>query len=124
MRPNEIQLIINAEQELAKAHLTMDLTTMDILLHKDYIIAQPGGRIETKEDVLESYKTGSRHWDKAQTDELEVKLYGDMARVLGFWKAAGANNGIPFDYQARFISIWIKENGSWKNISYASSIIS
>jgi ketosteroid isomerase-like protein len=115
--------VIQAEQKLANAHVSMDLDVIDTLLHQDYVIIQPGGRIETKKDVLDSYKTENRHWDKAEVYELEVKVYGDMARVLGLWKAAGTNNGKSFDYQARFISIWIKESNSWKNISYFSSEI-
>lgn len=124
MKPNNTRLLIKAEQDLAKAHIASDITTMDALLHKDYIIAQPDGRMETKEHVLDSFRTGNRHWDKAEVDELDVKIFGDMARVLGLWKAAGTNNGKSFDYQARFISIWIKENNRWLNISYSSSILS
>jgi ketosteroid isomerase-like protein len=123
MKSMESEIIIKAERALAKAHLEMDITTIDALLHEDYIITQPGGRIETKEDVLESYKTGYRHWDKAEVKELDVKLYGNMARVLGLWVAAGTNLGKPFGYQARFISIWIKEDDQWRNISFSSSEI-
>jgi ketosteroid isomerase-like protein len=52
-----------------------------------------------------------------------VKVYGDMARVIGLWIAAGTNNGLAFDYQARFISVWIQERDNWKNISYTSNEI-
>jgi ketosteroid isomerase-like protein len=123
MKSIELEIIRKAEQTLAKAHLEMDITTIAALLHEDYIIMQPGGRIETKAEVLESYQTGNRHWDRAEAAELDVNLYGDMARVLGLWIAAGTNLGIPFDYQARFVSIWIKENDQWRNISYSSSEI-
>jgi ketosteroid isomerase-like protein len=115
--------IIRAEHELAKAHLKMDLTVIDALLHNDYAVLQPGGKIETKEEVLDSYRTGNRHWDIAEVDDLDMKIYGDIARVIGLWKAAGTNNGVSFDYQARFLSIWIKENGMWKNDAYSSSIL-
>jgi len=84
---------------------------------------QQSGKIETKRDVIDSYKTGLRHWDKAKVADLDVKVYGDMARVIGLWKAAGTNNGIAFDYRARFISVWIQEGDNWKNILYASSEI-
>lgn len=123
MMPNDIDPIINAEQALAKAHLKMDIDSIDALLHKDYTIVQPGGKIETKQDVLDSYKSGLRHWDNAELDELDVKIYGNMAKVTGLWKATGTNNGKTFDYQARFISIWIKEDDSWQNISYCSSAL-
>jgi ketosteroid isomerase-like protein len=123
MNSIDTEIIIKAEQALARAHLELDITTIAALLHKDYIIMQPGGKIETKAQVLESYQTGDRYWNKAEVEELEVKIYGDMARVLGLWIAAGANLGISFDYQARFISIWIKQFDRWWNISYSSTEI-
>ncbi len=124
MQSHDIEFIIQAEKTLAHAHLTMDIEAISNLLHQDYVIVQPGGKIETKADVLASYQMGNRHWDKAQVDQLDVKIYGSMARVLGVWQATGTNDGQAFDYQARFISIWISDGTSWKNISYSSAEIS
>ena len=73
--------------------------------------------------MIDSYKTGLRHWVKAEVVDLDVKVYGDMARLIGLWKAAGTNKGLAFNYQARFISVWIQESDKWKNISYASNEI-
>jgi len=34
------QIIIEAEQTLAKAHIDLDIATIDALLHEDYAIMQ------------------------------------------------------------------------------------
>lgn len=117
----DAEAVIHAEQRLAAAHLTLDLATIAALLHDDYVIVQPGGRIETKADVLASYAAGDRHWDSAAVERLDVKLYGDVARVVGVWRASGSNAGMTFDYQARFVSIWVKQADRWQNLSYASA---
>jgi ketosteroid isomerase-like protein len=120
----DAELIIDAEQRLAAAHLSLDLATIAALLHEDYVIVQPGGRIETKADVLASYASGERHWDAAAVEGLDVKIYGEnTARVVGVWKARGTNRGEKFDYAARFVSIWVKQAGEWCNLSYASAEI-
>jgi ketosteroid isomerase-like protein len=119
----DAEAVIHAEQRLAAAHLTLDLATIAALLHDEYVIVQPGGRIETKADVLASYASGERCWDSASVDGLDVKLYGDVARVVGVWRASGSNAGTPFDYQARFVSIWVKQADQWRNLSYASAEI-
>ncbi len=124
MKPNDVESIIRAEQELAKAHLTLDIGSIDALLHEDFTNGQPEGKIETKKDLLNSYRTGNRHWNRAEVDELVVKINGELAEVTGLWKAAGTNNGKSFDYQASFVSIWMKVNGTWKNLSYSSSMLS
>jgi hypothetical protein len=123
MKPLDIDFLIKAERDLASAHLTMNLIVIDNLLHRDYSIIQAGGKIETKQEVLDSYRSGNRHWDVAEVDELKVQVYDKMAKVIGRWQAKGTNNGVAFNYQARFISIWIKEKGQWQNISYAASEI-
>jgi hypothetical protein len=122
-KPLNIDFLTKAERDLASAHLTMDLTVIDNLLHRDYSIIQSGGKIETKQEVLDAYRSGNRHWDTAEVDELKVQIYDNMAKVIGRWQAKGSNNGVAFNYQARFISIWIREKGQWQNISYAASEI-
>ncbi len=124
MTSDPIETIKTAERQLATAHLTLDLETIDRLLHPDYLILQPDGRFETKADVLASYGSGERHWDTAEVDQLKVRLYGSAAIVTGRWQATGLNSGNPFDYGAHFISTWLYEDGRWQNIAYQSSEIS
>lgn len=113
--------VAGAERRLAAAHLSLDLATIDGLLHPGYVIVQPGGRIETKADVLASYRAGGRHWDTAEVDQLDVRLHGDTAIVTGRWRASGENEGEPFNYAARFLSVWLKVNGRWRNIAYQAT---
>lgn len=113
--------IAAGEMALAQTHLTLDLSAIDRLLHPDYIILQPDGSIESKADVLASYSSGGRSWRTAQTDQLDIHVYGDTGIVTGRWRAAGMHDGQAFDYQARFISVWIKTEGVWENITYQST---
>jgi N-acetylglutamate synthase-like GNAT family acetyltransferase len=115
--------IMQAEKQLAEAHLSLDINVISNLLHADYVILQPGGIVETKEDVLASYRAGERNWDKAFVDDLTIRLYGDTGIVNGRWQASGQNNGKQFDYVAKFLSVWIFQNGSWQNIAYHSTEI-
>ena len=111
-----------AEQQLAAAHLAMDITIFEQLLHPDYTIVQPGGHIETKADVLTSYRTGIRHWTVADVSELDVRLYGDTAVVIGRWRGKGTNGDAQFDYCACFSSVWLRNStGRWQNLTYQSA---
>lgn len=118
---NDLEQIIDSEERLAKAHLVLDLNEIDSLLHRDYVILQSNGIIENKDEVLKSYQNGGRQWKTASVSQLSVNLFDNVARVVGIWSASGVNNGITFDYRARFLSIWLKENNQWKNIAYSSS---
>jgi ketosteroid isomerase-like protein len=127
MTPNRnedsLQAVVEAERRLAAAHLNKDLKTIDYLLHPDYVILQPGGLVETKAQVLESFRNVDRYWDSAEVDDLDVRIYGDTAVVLGLWRAKGRHGEAYFDYSARFLSIWIRDAGRWQNIAYQSTKI-
>ncbi|WP_158231347.1 nuclear transport factor 2 family protein [Bradyrhizobium sp. C9] len=96
----DLDAVAAAERALAAAHLTLDLDVINRLIHPDYVIVQPGGAIETKADVLASYRSGTRHWDSARVDELDIRLYQETAVVVGRWLASGRNGPASFDYQA------------------------
>lgn len=117
---NEQDAVIRAEKALAAAHLNLDLDVIDALLHPDYVIVQPDGRHETKAEVLASYRTGERVWHTAEVDELSVSLHGDATIVHGRWQAKGRNGSDEFNYAARFLSVWIKDAGKWRNVAYQS----
>lgn len=115
--------VITAEQQLAQAHLVMDLAVIARRLHDDYVVVQPGGRLETKQDVLHSYTHEIREWHTAEVDQLDVRLYGETAVVIGRWRATGQNNAVHFDYAARFLSVWVWHDGRWQNVAYQATEI-
>lgn len=119
----EFNQVAQAEQALAEAHIRIDIDAIDNLLHADYTIVQPGGRVETRADVLASYRSDKRFWSVARTDQLDIRFYGDTAVVIGRWKAKGKNGEEQFDYSSRFLSIWIKESSQWKNVAFQSTDI-
>lgn len=119
--PEKIQAVMQAERDLAEAHLRLDLARFDQLLHLDYVILQPGGRVEGKAEMLASLQTGNRSWDIARSDEMEVQVFGGTAVVVGRWRGKGQNGETPFDYSARFLSVWVFEDGLWRNVAAQST---
>ena len=120
---DDFEAVAQAERQLAAAHIRLDMKTLEQLLHPDYVIVQPGGKVETKAEVLASYNSGRRQWDTAQVDQFDIRLYDKTAIVIGRWRASGQNGAEHFDYAARFLSIWIKQEGRWQNISYQATEI-
>ena len=81
------------------------------------------GRIVSKEQVLASLRSGRRGWSEAHSDEHRVRVYGTTAVVAGRWRAKGVNAGQPFDYAARYVSVWVKRDGEWRMVSDQSTPI-
>ena len=119
----KIEAVLQAERDLAEAHLHLDLARFEQLLHPDYIIIQPGGWIEGKAETLASLQTGGRSWEIARSDEMDVQIYGETAVVVGRWRGKGQNGETAFDYSARFLSVWVCEKGIWRNVAAQTSEI-
>jgi ketosteroid isomerase-like protein len=114
----DAEVIAANEQAIAAAHVALDLETIDRLYHPEFIVVQPDGMIETKAEVLASYGSGERRWDFAEVDRLHLRVAGDSAVVVGRWRARGVNRGETFDYAARFLSFWTRQDGTWRNLAY------
>ena len=114
---NAEEKVLQAEREWLEAHLAGDVAALGRLMHADHIQIRPDGSMWDKQRVLASFEGGGRHWDRAEADELQVKVYGETALVVGRWRAEGVNQGEAFDYAARYVSVWVLEEGNWLMVS-------
>jgi ketosteroid isomerase-like protein len=118
-----VEQVLVAEREWLLAHLHLDIPALERLMDPDYLQIAPGGDTVNKEQVLASFRSGERHWDEAHSDEHHVRVYGNTAVVVGRWRARGENAGRSFDYQARFVSVWVRRDREWRMVSDQSTPI-
>jgi ketosteroid isomerase-like protein len=115
--------VLAAERAWSEAHRQLDLVAIAHMMADDYVIVRPDGRVEGKTAALADYTQQQRSWDYAESDQLEVRVYGATAVVIGRWQARGINNGARFDYAARFISLYLQRNGRWQVVTDQSTEI-
>jgi ketosteroid isomerase-like protein len=115
-----IQEVIATERAWVEAHRTLDVEQLAALMADEYAVINGEGRVLGKVEDLASYTTGDRHWDFAESDEYDVRVYGDTALLIGRWRARGVNAGDTFDYAARFVAHYVKRDGRWQ-MTFAQS---
>ncbi len=49
-----------------------------------------------------------------KVDDLEVRLYGDVALLSGTTRMTGSYDGAPFKSHYRYIDVYIKRDGQWR----------
>ena len=118
-----VQEVLTVERAWTDAHLRGDVQTLEAIMAFDYVKIQPDGSLSDKPATLASYQPEQRAWELAQGDEYDVRIYGDVAIVIGRWTARGINNGQPFDYAARFLSIYVRRDGRWQMVAEQSTDI-
>lgn len=109
-----INEVIATERSWVRAHLELDIDTLASILSDSYRQIQTDGSVTGKEDLLESYRSGDRKWEVAESDHYDVYLYGETAVLIGRWRGVGENAGESFDYRARFLAVYALEAGGWK----------
>ena len=109
-----IDEIIRVEQRWVQAHRGLDLPALEDILAEDYVQIRADGRVIGKSEAMQSYRSGKRRWDFAQSDQYRVNVYGDVAILLGRWMGRGENDGAAFDYSARFMAIYVRHDNRWQ----------
>ena len=120
---NEIDEVILAERAWVEAHRRLDLNVIEKMLSEDYRQIRGDGKVIGKEEVLSSYSSENRQWDFADSDEYHIRIYGATAVLIGRWRARGINNGLKFDYTARFMTVYVKQRNIWQLVSDQSTEI-
>ncbi len=110
-----------AERRWVQAHRDLDLEALEEMLDDDYVQIRADGSVIGKQEALESYRSGKRRWDHAESDQYHVTVIGNAAVLVGRWIGRGENEGEPFDYTARFMAIYTKRDGIWRLVADQST---
>ena len=102
-----VSQILQAEHAWSLAQINCNVAALDDLMAEEYAQIDSAGDVVRKAQVIASLESGARHWDDARSDEIQVRVYGDAAVVVGRWRARGVNAGQAFDYAARYVSVWV-----------------
>ena len=115
--------VLRAGREWLLAHLNCDVAALGLLMADEYAQVTDEGKVVRKTEVIASFESSARHWDEAQSDELQVRVYGEAAVVVGRWQARGVNARQVFDYAARYVSVWVWRDDRWQMVSDQSTEI-
>ncbi len=108
--------VLETERRWTQAFLESDVETLAALMDETYQQVQADGSVSSKEQVLASFAGGQRNWERVESDEHLVKLYGSVAVVIGRWRVKGSSHGERFDYAARFVSVYVKRSAGWRMV--------
>lgn len=117
---DQIAEVLDVERAWVAAHRSLDLEVLTRILSDEYRQIQSDGNVIGKDELLNSYRSGLRRWDIAESDQYEVRLFGDIALLIGRWRGVGENNGEGFNYTTRFLAVYRREASEWKLVSDVS----
>lgn len=104
-------------QEYDKAIVTQDAATYERLYADNAKIIEIGGKVFDKQAMIERAKGGETKFEVGQSDEVDVKAFGDTAVVTGRWTQKSVTKGLPFSGTLRYVTVFVKRNGKWQIVS-------
>jgi ketosteroid isomerase-like protein len=102
-----------------------DTNAIGSLLADDYMAITPNGTLQTKQESLDSIRSGSLHISSIDISDRKVRFYGDTAVVtsLADVQATSSNGNVSGAY--RYTRVYVRNTqGAWKIVSFEASRIS
>jgi len=115
----------NAMQQLDKALLQKDEIVLKSVLHKEVSYGHSNGWIQSKDDILNDFKSGKLTYNNIQNNSSAiVKISEKYATVKTNTNAEGIVNGTAFKLTLHIMQFWIKTKKGWQLIARQSAKLS
>jgi ketosteroid isomerase-like protein len=116
-------MVKQAERDWATAVVKKDYAVLDRVLADDLAYTHSDGRLDTKQALIGSLKSGKQTYDAAEHQSIEVRLVGkDVALVrarIRMTAAAGGKPAVPANFSA--LRVYQLKGGRWQMIGHQSA---
>ncbi len=116
--------LMRLEKASGKALAGNDVATFEKVLAADWKIVTTAGTVMTRAELIETMKSGKLKFEHYEVDQLDIRVYGDTAVVIGRDKAQGSWEGEAFTLKERFTDIFLRKDGTWLCVSSHSTELS
>jgi uncharacterized protein (TIGR02246 family) len=99
------------------ALLHNDMVALERIIAPDYTITAGGGRVMNREEDLEVVKSGKVHFQSADVDSVNVRMFGEAAIVTGLGRYTVTMGDKTSTVRERFTDIYAKREGRWQPVA-------
>jgi ketosteroid isomerase-like protein len=120
----DAETIAAIEQQLAKAWLSRDRAAIDAILAPEWSVTDAAGQVLSKEQVMqEVFGSTERRIEAMTIDDVNVRLFGDVAVATGRTRATGSYRGTSASVVLRFTDVFVRRGDRWQAVaSHASAV--
>jgi ketosteroid isomerase-like protein len=115
----EVAAILELERQWYAMRIARDVTAIDNLLSDDFAMTGSYGKVRTKAQLLEQYRSAAPSFKlKAfQTGDVNVRIYRDAAVVTGFASVDGDATDGRVVSAVRFTRTYVRIDGRWRLVA-------
>ena len=110
-------------QSFGEAQVQRDVAKLDRLLADDFTLINPAGKTLNKAQFLADMSSGELRYESLNYDDVELRVYRDVALATGRVVRKGQYKGQDNSGQFRFIHVFVRHQGHWQiSIAQATRI--
>ncbi len=110
------------EDEWRDAMLTSNIKAMDSLLAVDYMAITASGTLQSREEALESLRSGRLHFTAIKVSDRKVRFYGSTAVVTSLANIQATTPDGHLSGNYRYTRVYVRNaQGAWKVVSFEAS---
>jgi ketosteroid isomerase-like protein len=101
-----------------------DIAALRRMLADDYLYTSRDGKISTKTQDVEGYRTNQVKLESAVFLDQKVRMVDNYTAVeTGMIRYVGTNAGKPFDITKRYTTTWVGWSGRWQIVADHTSVV-
>lgn len=118
------QELLKINKEYDEALVRGDVVALERIFGDEFIYTSTSGEAVNKSQQLELLRSGTMKLASGASEDVQVRLYGNVAVVIGSFKAKGQFKGKAFDSIERYTSVWVKRAGRWQLVAEQGTLVS
>ena len=111
------QQILALHEAGDKALMSADVAVLAQIFADDYVQYNESGKAFTKQDVLESFRSGAIRYPSIVSTGRKIRVFGDTAVVHGAESDEVESDGRRFSVRYVYLDVLRKHNGEWKIVA-------
>ena len=112
------------EEKWRDATLKNDVAVLESLLADDYVAIMSNGTLETKDQTLDTIRSGKLHFTTLEISDRKVRFYGSTALVTSLVQIDGSGPDGSLAGTYRYTRVYAKDSrGVWKIVNFEASRI-
>lgn len=113
--------LLRLEKEGVAAIVAGNLKALGDFFAPDWKIVSSDAALMNREQLFGAMTAGLLKFASYEQSDLEVRVYGDAAVVIGTGKSKGEWKGESFGTKERFTDVFIRHDGKWHCVSTHTS---
>jgi uncharacterized protein (TIGR02246 family) len=111
------------EDERNRAILKGDAAALERMTADDYTFITLRGELRTKSEIVKGFQSGSFKYDARTISDLNIRVYGNTAIVVGRSIQKGSENGKDYSGDYRFTRVYVKQKARWITVALQTTPI-